>query len=150
MSKEYEKPLTLKLHSSAVLKYYLICVHILAVFAVFYATLNTSLQIMSLLFITAYYFYQNNKSDRVKEVVWLQDNNWKLYEQQDTFTEARLTPESFLSSWLVILAFKAESGKRVNILVPYDAVDKESFRRLKLRITILKPKYLQAESTNSL
>ena len=143
MSKEYEKPLTLNLQSSAVLYYYLVSVHVLASFAVFYASIPILIQLLCVGSIVVYFFYLKCKLKPSSKIVWLQENNWQLYDSETTYVEACLTPWSFLASWLVVLVFKTEAGKKVSILVPYDALDKEIFRQLKLKLTILKPKYLR-------
>lgn len=148
MSKEYEKPLTLKLHSSAVLYYYLVSVHLLALFAVFYASIPLLIQLLCVGFIVVYYFYLNGKLKPPAKIVWLQENNWQLYDSEITYSEACLTPWSFLTSWVVVLVFKLEAGKKVCVLVPYDALDIEIFRQLKLKLTTLKPKYLRKLSTD--
>lgn len=119
----------------------------LASFAVFYASLHILIQLLCVGFIVFYFFYLKDKLKPVPQIVWLQENNWQLYNSETTYIGAHLSPWSFLSSWLVVLVFKTEAGKKVSVLVPYDAVDKEIFRQLKLKLTTLKPKYLRDIST---
>lgn len=143
MSKEYEKPLTLNLQSSAVLFYYLVSLHVLASFAVFYTSIPILIQLLCVGFIIVHFCSLKDKLKPSSKIVWLQENNWQLYDSETTYVEARLTPWSFLTSWIIVLVFKSETGKKVSILVPYDALDIEIFRQLKLKLTILKPKYLR-------
>lgn len=111
--------------------------------AVFYAAMNLSVQVLFTGFISLHFIYQKKQSTTQHKLIWLQENNWQIYDEHGDYVEACLTPWSFLSSWLVMLVLKTDQGRRVSVLVSYDALDKESFRCLKLRLTTLKPKYLR-------
>ena len=142
MSKEYATPLTLELKPSPVFKYYLLSLYLLAITAVVYADLHPLIQVFTVLFLVIFYFYQTSRTLRYTKIVWSSGNDWQLYELSLEGIEVHLTPMSFCSSWLVILAFKTEAGKRINITVPYDSLNAEIFRRLKVRLRIIKPKSL--------
>lgn len=149
MLQEYEKLLTLEPKASALLNYYLVIVHLLALFAVWYANINLLLAVLLTFFIVIEFSYLKFKSYGNRKIIWLQNNSWKVYADVESYDEACLTPWSFLSSWLIILVFKTHQGKVISILLPYDTLGKESFRRLKLRLMILKPKYLRDPSTDN-
>ena len=146
MLKEYEKPLTLEPHSSHLLKSYLLTVHVLSLCAVIYASIGFFLKVLCIAFIVLHFYYLIKKLNRSLKVIWLDENNWRLFNNKNIYIAAYLTPWTFMSSWLVILVFKTEYGKTVSVCLPYDAVDNERFRSLKQRITILKPKYLSQKS----
>lgn len=141
MLKEYASPLTLELSASVVLNAFLIVVHALAVLAVLYAQIDWTVQMIFVVMIGIYFIYQKQSINQSAKLIWFSGNDWHLYLDGE-YTEARLTSMSFHSSWLIILAFKARSGRRVNVPLLYDALDAEVFRRLKVRLTILKPKDL--------
>lgn len=142
MSKEFEKPLTLKLNQSLALRRYIVSVYLLSAFSVIVASINPFYQIVLLISLVFLYIYQQRVSLPCSRLIWLQDNDWIAYDSNNIELALRLTPMSFLSSWLVVLAMKGNDGKRVNIIVLFDSVEKEAFRLLKLRLTILKAKHL--------
>lgn len=148
MSKEYATPLILDLKKSSIVNVYQIAVHLLAVFAVLYASISAWLMLVLVVFISLHFFYQKTTSNKFSKIVWLSDNQWNLYRSDEDFSEARLTVMSFLTSWLVILAFKIDDAGRVNVLIPYDMLDAENFRRLKVRLKILKATQLTELSAN--
>ena len=96
-----------------------------------------------LIFIVVSFLYQKNKLFRYKKLLWSKENDWVIFDDLDNGVNVRLTPLSFSSSWLVILALRTENNKAVNLLVPYDALSEESFRLLKVKLTILKPAELK-------
>ena len=145
MLKEFASLLTLELRPSAVFNYFWIVVHSLAVFAVVYASIHWYLQIFLLLLLALHFVFQRQAKNQPDKLIWLNGNDWRLYDKNndDEYTQASLTPMSFLSSWLVILVLETENEKRVNVLVLFDSLDTEIFRRLKVRLTILKPALLK-------
>ena len=143
MLKEFETPLTLELQRSALLDYYLITVHALAFVAVIYSSVNALVQIFSILFISFHYLFKIRQQILFKKIIWSQENNWCLYHEDGSCFDSQLSSLSFLSSWLVILVFNTEVGRRVSVLVPFDSLERTSFRRLKQRLVTIKPKYLR-------
>lgn len=138
MLKEYASPLTLELKPSFVLNSYLAIFHLLAVFSIVYADLYWWLQIPMIVFIIVFYFYQASHKKTYKKIVWYTDNDWQLIDDHNNEVSVYLTPMSFCSMRLVILALKTEEGKRINITVAADSLNEEIFRQLKVRLRILK------------
>lgn len=143
MSKEYASPLSLELKSSALLTSFQIAVHIIALIAVLYANLPVIIKLAGCILLTVSYRYYQSQTKKRCRIVWLKDNQWFIYTDDQQVIEAKLTPMSFLANWLVILALKTEEGKRLNFVIPFDALDKHSYRRLKVKLTMLSPTFFQ-------
>ena len=46
-----------------------------------------------------------------------------------------LLPNSFVSTWLVVMNFKGKAG-RFTVVLPADSLDEDTFRRLRVRVRI--------------
>jgi len=143
LSKEFASPLILEFKHSRVIQLYLISIHFLAILSLLLSALMPYQKAIVLIFIVVSFLYQKNKLFRYKKLLWSKENDWVIFDDLDNGVNVRLTPLSFSSSWLVILALRTENNKAVNLLVPYDALSEESFRLLKVKLTILKPAELK-------
>jgi len=143
LSKEYASPLTLEFQQSHVVWFYLSVVHILAAIALLLSTVVIFFKVIVSMLLLVSFLYQKIKLSRYKELVWLADNDWLLIDATGNESNVHLTSLSFSSSWLVILALRNENNKAINLVLPFDALTKESFRRLKVKLTILKPDALK-------
>ena len=144
MSKEYASPLTLEFKRSNVVLFYLSGIHTLAVIALLLSTISILLIVIVLVLLFISFVYQKSRLFQYKKVIWQQENDWVLFDSSGNETNAHLTSLSFSCSWLVILVLRDDNKKSINLLVPFDALNKESFRQLKVKITILKPEELKA------
>lgn len=140
LSKEFASPLTLELSGSVILKKYFIVIHALAVFAVCYAEIDLAVQLFLFTLVLFHYLFQTRYCFQIIKIVCSNDNEWRLINSLGESTETKLTPMSFLSSWLVILAFKSASGKRQSVLIAFDSLSEASFRQLKVKLTTLRSK----------
>ena len=143
MLKESEKTLTLEPLRSNILLYFLLTLHLTALFAVFYANLHIGFQLLAVAFLFIHYSWYVFSANKPAKLVWLRKNKWQIYYSSHQMIEARLTPLSFLSSWLVILVLKGETGRSITLVLAQDSLEKEQFRRLKVRMRTLKPEYLR-------
>ena len=101
-------------------------------------------KVIVIIFVVVSFLYQKNKLYRYKKLLWLKENDWVIFDALENEINVRLSSLSFSSSWLVILALRTEDNKAINLLVPFDALNKESFRLLKVKLTILKPAELKS------
>lgn len=139
MSKEYASPLTLEFNQSKVIRFYLAAIHVLAATALVLSSVSMLLKLLVLALLLISFIFQSNRLYRYKKLIWLNENDWVLFDSLDNEVSVNLTPMSFSSSWLVILALRADNNKIIKLLVPFDALSKGSFRQLKVKLTILKP-----------
>jgi len=146
--KEYETTLTLEPLRSNLLLYFLLSLHLTALFAVFYADLHIGFQLLAVTLLFIHYSWYIFSANKPARLLWLRKNEWQIYYSSHVMIEARLSPLSFLSSWLVILVFKADTGRSVTVVLPHDGLEKEQFRQLKLRMVTLKPEYLKASGAD--
>ena len=142
MSKEYVTPLILELKPSAVYRFYLTFIYLLAAIAVVYADLFLLFQVSVVLFLIIFWFIQIRRAIPYPRLIWSGRNSWQLYKSERECVELHLTPMSFCASWLVILALETEANEKINITILPDSLDAEIFRQLRVRLRILKPKLL--------
>ncbi len=84
-----------------------------------------------LIFVYQSYKNINNK----KTVIWKEDNEWEIIEAGGS-KNASLLASSFVSRWLTILNFKLEDRKKKTVIVFSDAINKEQFRKLRVRLKV--------------
>jgi len=70
----------------------------------------------------------------ITEVNWTSDGRWLLTTRSGDSFPARLSENSFLHPQLVVLNFNRGRWKRQSVILFRDALDQESFRRLRVRL----------------
>ncbi len=76
--------------------------------------------------------------DAVYGVEWDTDGDWTLETGDGHRGAAVLSAHPFVHPWFVILHFKSEHGRRHRLILPRDALDSETLRRLRVCLR-LKP-----------
>ena len=72
----------------------------------------------------------------VERLVWDAQGMWRLWLRDGRVYQAELLPAAYVQRFLAVLRFRCEDGRtRTAILLP-DAVEPETFRRLRVRMTI--------------
>lgn len=142
MLKEFASPLILEFHTSTVFQLYLSGVHALAIVAVIFSSLSLVISMLIISMISLSFLYQKKYQNKVKKMVWLSGKEMALHYQYDEAVSAQLSTLSFSIAWLVILVLRTERDKLVSVLIPFDSLDAESFRLLKVRLTIISYKEL--------
>ncbi|MCB1874538.1 MAG: hypothetical protein KDH88_01030 [Chromatiales bacterium] len=69
-------------------------------------------------------------------LVWDAGGEWILRRRDGQEFKACLLGDSLLTARLVILNFSRSRWRRVSLVIPPDRLDKESFRRLRVRLRI--------------
>jgi len=72
----------------------------------------------------------------IASLVWEADNRWRLMLRSGEETGAVLRPFVFMQPWLVILHFRRDDGRRARLLLLPDMLDRDTFRRLRVRLLI--------------
>jgi hypothetical protein len=75
-----------------------------------------------------------NDPARIHRLVWEADDDWTLWCNDSTELVGQLRPESYESTWLVILRLQLQQGGRRTIVILPDMLDRQSFRRLRVRL----------------
>lgn len=146
MSKEYASPLILEFKTSKISHFYLLSVHCLAMTGLFYSGLPLILKLLLSLLIIISFFYLKKGEGQVIKAVWLSENDWVIVDRFGTQVASRLTPLSFRCSWLVILSLKTDEGKNISLMIPFDALDPDIFRQLKVKLKLIKPSIFSPSS----
>ena len=144
MSKEFASPLVANLKPSKQLLHFHLLTHLLALTAIDYALLDLSLTVVGIFLIGLSFVYSVRQMQRYRQFIWSDNNRWQLLTKKNELQDARLTPMSFCINHLVVLVLRLNDGKTVSLLITKDAVNKDVFRRLKVKLTIIKPSYFDA------
>ena len=136
----YASPLVLEPGVSRYLKLYLNVIHALAL-TVLVTPLNLPLMFRFMLaviivgsFIWHWRRSRLNDPARVVRLVWEVDGDWTLWWNDATQRVAQLRPETYESTWLVILHFQLQAGGRLSVVILPDMLDRQSYRRLRVRL----------------
>lgn len=136
----YASPLVLEPGVSRYLIFYLIVIHTLAL-AVVAAPLNLpaalrfGVAIMIVFsFIRQWRRTRVNDPARIHRLVWEADDDWTLWCNYSTELVGQLRSDSYESIWLVILRLQLQQGGRRTLVLLPDMLDRQSFRRLRVRL----------------
>jgi hypothetical protein len=71
----------------------------------------------------------------VDNLTWKESDEWVLALRDGSQYETQLLPSTYVSPWLVVLNFgKAENQRARSVTLFRDALDEETFRRLRVRL----------------
>ncbi len=144
MSKEFASPLVAKLKPSKQLLHFHLLTHLLALTAVDYVQLDLLITVACLSLIVVSFIFSIKQMQRYRQFIWSDNNQWNLLTTSNEQLDAQLTPMSFFINHLVVLVLRVDDGKKVSLLITEDAVNKEVFRRLKVKLTMIKPSYFHS------
>ena len=136
----YASPLVLEPGVSRYLISYLVVIHGLAL-AVVAAPLNmpTVFRFALAVVIVISFIWQwrrtrLNDPARIYRLMWEVDDDWTLWCNDSSEFVGQLRPESYESTWLVILRLQLQQGGRRTVVILPDMLDRQSFRRLRVRL----------------
>ena len=136
----YASPLVLEPGVSRTLILYLVVIHTLAL-AVVAAPLNIPIAlrlgiaaVTVISFIRQWRCIREHAPVRIYRLVWELDDDWTLWCNDSTELVGQLRPESYESTWLVILRLQLQEGGRRTVVLLPDMLDRQSFRRLRVRL----------------
>ncbi len=67
-------------------------------------------------------------------LVWESDGDWQLLVNGGKTVTGQLRPDSYASTWLVILRFRLEQSGHTTVVILPDMLDPQTFRRLRVRL----------------
>jgi hypothetical protein len=74
--------------------------------------------------------------DAIASLIWESGNRCRLLLRSGEEIGAVLRPFGFLQPWLVILHFRRDDGRAARLVLLPDMLDRETFRRLRVRLLI--------------
>lgn len=95
--------------------------------------LMSSVVLISLIYNFGRHVLQTHQQS-ITEINWTSDGRWLLTTRSGNSFQARLSENSFLHPQLVVLNFNRGRWKRQSVVLFRDALDQESFRRLRVRL----------------
>ncbi len=90
-------------------------------------------------------YFAQIKHNQYRQVIWHEANQWTIQSSTKTI-QAQLVPDSYVSPWLTILCFRTETNKKLSIMIFPDAINPETFRRLRGRLKIESTKLFSKKS----
>jgi len=136
----YASPLVLEPGASRYLILYFIIIHSLAL-CVVVMPLNLPLALrlgIALLIVTSFIRQWRRTREyapkSICRLVWEVDDDWTLWCNDSTELVGQLRPDSYESTWLVILRLRLQQGGWRTVVILPDMLDRQSFRRLRVRL----------------
>jgi hypothetical protein len=142
MSNQFILPVLVFIRPSLYLKFFIYGIHAGALPAVFAANLSWSIRclLLGVLIISLMHAIWTNvlqkNPDSPVQLLLDADDEWWLTTASGQTIRVRLIATAFVHPLLTVLPFRAARGRHAVILTP-DAVDTDSFRRLRVRLRFL-------------
>ena len=136
-SPKYASPLILKPETSRVFIGLFAIAHLGALAVVLPLNLSWVIKIslLSLVAVSMFVVLRGKGFSNVNILTWKEGGEWVLELNDGTQYETCLLPSSYVSPWLVVLNFsKAENQRGRSVTLFRDALDEETFRRLRVRL----------------
>lgn len=113
-----------------------------AILALVVAPLSIWLSILFMLLVAlSFYFQMNlnvwmNAKKSVNRLVWLEGQQWEIFDRDGGSVEGVLLGQSYLHTRLVILRFKTVTKDKRIAIIFADSVTAESHRQLRVRLRL--------------
>ncbi len=138
-SPKYASPLVLKPETSRIFIGLFSIAHLGAMAAVLPLAFSWIIKIglLILLAVSLFIVLRGKGLANVNTLTWKEGGEWALELNDGTQYETYLLPSSYVSAWLVVLNYnKAENQRSRSVALFRDALDEESFRRLRVRLGV--------------
>lgn len=132
----------LALKPSSSWQLFIVVLHILCVAAILITAIPAWVKILFAVVVVASFVYQQKQHTVLSQLIWRNGNRWFVNDEQ---TPCELTSINFFSRWLVILSLcpaKDDAGlvarikKTRKFIIPFDSLDENTFRLLRVRLRI--------------
>jgi toxin CptA len=140
-SPKYASPLYLKPETSRIFVALFLTGHLGAMASVLLLNFSWELKaaLLIILAISLVVVLRGRGIGNVSSLTWKDGGEWALKLDNGTEYETQLLPSSYVNPWLVVLNFhKAENNRGRSVTLFRDALDPESFRRLRVRLGVEK------------
>lgn len=130
----YASPLVLEPRRSRYLFIYLFMVHTMAL-VVLAAPINLPLLLrFGIAAAVIISFIRQLGRLPPQRLVWEADGEWQLIYADGNVSTGQLRPDSYVSTLLVVLCFRLQSGGSSSVAILPDMLDPQSMRRLRVRL----------------
>ena len=151
--KKYRRPLDLRPCPSQHLFFILLAAHLLAISALLLPmTLSWygRIAILVAIFISAYFNLYHNSFNKIKHACWKTNGGFDLALKEGKNVYARLSPHSLVTEWLVVLHLMDTANRKYTWLLLSDMLDRETYRRLCVRLRQWRPDAVGEKGSKSL
>ncbi len=137
---KYATPLCLDLKASRIFLVILCFMHGGAILVLLIVPVSGWLSILFILLIVLNLYLQINLYIRMNtkksivRLVWLEGQQWKIFDRCGDSVEGVLLGQSYLHAGLVVLRFKTAAKERRVAIIFIDSVTAESHRKLRVRL----------------
>ncbi len=90
--------------------------------------------IVSADWVRAFRWHVQHQGDAITGFILQPEGEWIVTTAKRGDSRGRLAQDSVVLSWLTVLVFRLEDGRRCAAVVLPDNVDREGFRRLRVRL----------------
>ena len=111
--------------------------HLLALIAALDNGLGWSTKMILITAIVISCLYASLENRREKRIFGYGDNGWYVEPSADEITPVRLMGSTVATRFFIFVHMKTERSTRFSFLVFRDSLDKESYRRLRILLTIV-------------
>lgn len=125
---------------SRLLLYIILGLHLsIAVIIASMFTFSLFIRLLLLLVISislAYYYQKYGAEGKFNSIEWIDidQNGYFFIEACGNYEKVTLLKSSFVSNWLLIANFQDQKLRKYSILITYDSVSHEAFRKMKIRL----------------
>lgn len=135
MFRTYATPLELDVQFSKYFLYFFVLIIFLSVSCLVIVPVPFVVKILAVSFVVFISSRQYLIFQQPKRIIWHEQNNWKIIEMGCEH-ECELLNNSFIMPWLAILNLKLANNKTKSVVIFKDAIDKEQFRKLRVRLKV--------------
>lgn len=140
-SKKYASPLVLEPDPSRIYLALMLFMHLGAMAVVIPLNLYWMIKIVlwTVLLVSLVFVVRKQGMGDMQSLTWKEGNDWLMHLKDGTKIEAQLLPSTYVSPWLVVLNFrKIEDRGNRSVTLFRDALEKELFRKLRVRLALEK------------
>lgn len=134
MSATYATPLALQLEVSRRLRWFLVGINLLGALALLSLPWPLPWRLALCLIPVTSLLYGFNRWLLAYRLLW-REHDW-LIESPRFSGRAWLQGDTLVTPWLTLLSFRLENGRRLSVPVLPDAVHRDAFRRLRVRLKV--------------
>ena len=138
MLNKYAITQTFKIKSSSLLIKCLVALHVMAVFAAIFNTLELSYKviIIALVIISLWRYVKREVAAKAFSIRFSSISGWEVAMLDDSFDAIEILPTTVITPYLIVLHFKMPDKQKHIVLIVKDALTYDEYRQLKVQLRI--------------
>ena len=138
MLNKYAITQTFKIKSSSLLIKCLVVLHVMAVFAAIFNTLELSYKIIiiALVIISLWRYVKREVAAKAFSIRFSSISGWEVAMLDDSFDAIEILPTTVITPYLIVLNFKMPDKQKHIVLIVKDALTDNEYRQLKVQLRI--------------